>query len=111
MDTDESMGLSSIEFWMGIRKLVRDRIDMAVLSFSSIIISTFADFLLVQFEIGLFLTISGFLSANQDFSPKIHISEEDFDVITNNGSLLNEQGQVFSSAWLCPPTFNFVVSQ
>jgi hypothetical protein len=32
----------------------------------------------------------------QDFVPKIHLSEEDFAVITNNGDLLDEHGQVFS---------------
>ena len=32
----------------------------------------------------------------QDFVPKIHISDEDFAIITNNGALLDENQQVFS---------------
>ena len=30
----------------------------------------------------------------QDFKPPIHLSDEDFAVITDNGRLLNEDGQV-----------------
>jgi len=30
----------------------------------------------------------------KDFNPPIHISDEDFAIITNNGSLLNERGQL-----------------
>ena len=33
-------------------------------------------------------------AARQDFKPPIHLSDEDFAVITNNGSMLNEHGQV-----------------
>ncbi len=35
-----------------------------------------------------------FLSKLQDFVPKIHISEEDFVAITNNGEWLDENRQV-----------------
>jgi hypothetical protein len=34
----------------------------------------------------------------QDFTPKIHISEEDFAVITENGDLLDQEGQVIFSS-------------
>jgi hypothetical protein len=30
----------------------------------------------------------------QGFNPPIHLSDEDFDVITNNGELLDKDGQV-----------------
>ena len=30
----------------------------------------------------------------QDFTPRIHISEEDFNIMTRGGSLLDENGQL-----------------
>ncbi len=47
-----------------------------------------------QLEKGLSQLTGISLATSQDFFPKINMTEEDFDVITNNGSLLNEQGQV-----------------
>ncbi len=32
--------------------------------------------------------------SQQDFVPKIHLSEEDFAVITNNGAMLDDRQQV-----------------
>ena len=48
------------------------------------------------------------LEQYQEFDPPIHLSEEDFAVITENGSLLDDHGQVaparhlpFKSRYVC----------
>ncbi len=82
LDADESKGLNSKEFRMGLRKLV----SLYKCKWQGVKILT---------------------KSQQDFNPPIHISDEDFAVITNNGDLLDQDGQVTISfcsvkgTWFC----------
>jgi hypothetical protein len=107
LDTDESLGLSSIEFRLGIRKLVWNH-NLVVSSHIACSVACVLTMRRVIFskQAGFATTQQFLFWAMQDFVPKIHISEEDFDVITNNGTLLNEQGQVLlPTIFLSVPPF------
>ena len=71
LDVDNSGGLSSIEFRLSIRDLVR--------GFECLV---------------LFPWMTDTIAFIQDFTPRIHISEEDFNIMTRGGSLLDENGQL-----------------